>query len=166
MSEEVIEQRQVRYEVGSMVSDVRLPSVGGPMISPVDYKERKNLAILIFDIERSEDYGALWELARRYKQFEEEETQLLGMTIASKAEAEICIGDFKLPFPVLYNEALVKQGPHPESPMLLVADRFGEIQSIDELNSDNIDDVLDRAIDRLDLLELECPECGAPTWAI
>lgn len=170
MSEEVMEQQKQdvwsRFEVGRMVPDCRLPSVDGRMISPSDFRERKNLAILYFDIERSEDWGILWEVARRNRQFADEDTQVLGVTMATRGEAEICLGDFKLPFPVLYNDQMTGPEAHAEQPHLLVADRFGEIQSLDALNAGNVDHVLDRAIEKLDLIELECPECGVPTWAI
>ncbi len=35
-----------------------------------------------------------------------------------------------------------------------------------EITSDKIEAVIESALSTLDLAELECPECGAPTWSI
>lgn len=170
MSEKVMENLAqsfwAQFEVGRILPDFRLPSIEGSRISPVDFKEKMGLAILYFDLERTDDWGVLWEVARRKSEFEQANAQVVAMVNASESEADICLGDFRLPFPVLYNEALAEQGPLADHPRLLIADRFGELKSIDDVTTENVDRVLDRAVTRLELAELECPECGAPTWAI
>jgi hypothetical protein len=164
--EDMAQSYWAQFEIGRMLPDFRLPSVEGSMISPLDYKEKMGLAVLYFDIERTDDWGVLWEVARRKREFDEANAQLLAVVNATKSEAEICLGDFRLPFPVLYNESLAEHGPLADRPKLITADRFGEVKTVDDVTSENVDRILDRAVTRLELSEMECPECGAPTWAI
>ncbi len=171
MSQETVQSRAhevwSRFEIGRIVPDFKLPSLDGGEISPSDFKEKNGLAILYFDIERSDDWAVLWEFALRARQFEEANAQVLPVASATKEEAEICLGELKLPFPMLYEDVPAAEQPErPDHPRLFVADRFGEVREIYDVTARNVDEVLDKAIAVLDLAELECPECGAPTWSI
>ena len=66
IEEEATEQEvRSKLEIGHIIPDFRLQTVDGRVISPTDYKEKKNLVVLFFDPRNSCDWEMLAEVKRR-----------------------------------------------------------------------------------------------------
>lgn len=159
-------EQEVRSKLqsGHMIPDFRLQSVDGQMISPMDYKEKKNLMIIFFSSRSSCDLEALALVRQRYHEIAEENTEVLAVAPGPMEELSDCLSALQLPFPLINDaqkEAICTYCVTGSS--LIVADKFGELKMLAPLCEDT-DKLLDRAISALDLIELECPECGVPTW--
>jgi len=110
--------------------------------------------------------------ARDYPRYQEEEAEILAITTQPTDKARSLAIRLSLPYPVLTDptgEAVQKftyldpqtGGPVPS---LFVVDRFGALytQAIAE-REDQLPSS-DEVLDWLDLIEAQCPECGAPEW--
>lgn len=152
--------------VGHMVPDFRLESADGRIISPMDYKERKNLVIIFFNARESSDLAAWAEVARRYHEFADVNAEVLAIAAGPLEEFRMCSKALRLPFPLLSDvrrEATCSYCVL--GPTVFVADRFGELKMQTGL-TDLLDGTLDEALSTLELIEIECPECGVSTWPI
>jgi len=147
-----------------MLPGFRLQSIKGNAISPADYRAKKNLALLFFDAACISCRDILDDFARRYDDYQDAVSEVLVIGKGSMDEVLRAVADKDLPFPVLVDtsgEVLNRFAD--TTPAVIVADRFGEIRIM--MSGDDIDaSVQDRILDRLNLIELECPECGVPTW--
>lgn len=151
-------------EVGHMIPDFRLESTDGRMISPIDFKEKKNLLILFFNPRSSCELEALALIEKRYSEITEENGEVLAIASGPIEETKDCMQAMHAPFPILsdaHAEAMcvycAVQGE------VFVADKYGELKMVEPLCRDT-DKMLDKAISTMDLIELECPECGVSTW--
>lgn len=152
--------------VGHIIPDFRLETVDGRVISPTDYKERKNLVLIFFNDRDSGDLAVLSEVRRRYHEFADANAEVLAIASAPIAEFRVCSKSLQLPFPCLADvrkEAICAYCV--SGPMLFVADRYGELKLQTDLTQ-GVDEKLDEALSMLELVELECPECGVSTWPI
>jgi|GEM_PF-767973 len=151
--------------VGHMVPDFRLETVSRDIVSPADFKERKNLVILFFNPRDSRDLEVLVELGRRYHGIADANAEVLGIASGPLNEFRICSKYLNLPFPLLSDvrrEAVCSYCV--EGMMVFVADRFGELRLQSEIREENVDELLDEVQSTLGLIEIECPECGVSTW--
>lgn len=150
--------------IGHTIPDFKLQTADGKVISPIDYKEKKNLVVIFFDDRNSQDLAMLSEIGRRYHEFTDANAEVLAIANAPIEEFKICSESLRLPFPCLAdvrNEATCAYCV--SGSMLFVADKFGELRMQSDLK-DNIDQKLDEALSTIELAELECPECGVRTW--
>ena len=154
-------------ELGHLIPDFQLESADGKIVSPADYKERKNLVILFFNPRDSRDLEVLVELSRRYHTIADANAEVLGIASGPLNEFRMCAKYFNLPYPLLSDvrgEALCSYCV--QGVMVFVADRFGELRMQKEIREDNVDQILDEVESTLGLIEIECPECGVATWPI
>lgn len=152
-------------EVGHLIPDFRLETIEGDIVSPADFKERKNLVILFFNPRDSRDLGVLVELARRYNVIADANAQVLGIASGPLNEFRMCSQYLKLPYQLLSDvrkEAVCSYCV--EGMMIFVADRYGELRMQTEIQESNVEQVLDEVESTLGLIEIECPECGVSTW--
>jgi len=152
--------------IGHMVPDFRLESADGRVVSPMDFKEKKNLVIIFFDARQSNDLATLAEVKHRYHEFADANAEVLAIAAGPLEEFRMCSKALRLPFPLLSdlrNEATCAYCV--AGPMVFVADRSGELQMQSDL-AEMVDEKLDEALSTLELIEIECPECGVPTWPI
>lgn len=152
-------------EVGHLIPDFRLETAGGEIVSPADYKERKNLVILFFNPRDSRDLEVLVELSKRYHALADANAEVLGIASGNLNEFRMCSKYLHLPYPLLSDvrgEALCSYCV--QGMMVFVADKFGELRMQKEIREDNVDELLNEVESTLGLIEIECPECGAPTW--
>jgi len=165
IGEEAMEQ-VVRpgLEIGHIVPDFKLESTDGKVISPVDYKERKNLVILFFNPRERCDWEMLAEVRRRYHEITDDNGEVLAIASGPMEELRECVSGLMLPFPVLsdVHEEATCAYCAVES-MVFIADRFGELKMQGTMCG-AVDETLDKVMSTLELIELECPECGVPTW--
>ncbi|MEN6370990.1 MAG: redoxin domain-containing protein [Armatimonadota bacterium] len=147
-----------------MLPDFRLESIDGRIMGPSDYRGKKNLVLVFFDAACISCRDIPVDFAERYSDYQDADTEILAVGIGPKdAVSDVTYGK-NLPFPVLVdtNGDVLRQYAD-ESPAIFAADRYGEIRvahSGDDADSSDQDFVLDR----VNLAELECPECGVPTW--
>lgn len=152
-------------QVGHLVPDFRLETVNRDIVSPADFKERKNLVILFFNPRDSRDLEVLVELGRHYHAITDANAEVLGIASGPLNEFRVCSKYLNLPFNLLsdvHAEAVCSYCV--EGMMVFVADRYGELRMQKEIDENNVDEVLDEVQSTLDLVEIECPECGVSTW--
>lgn len=151
--------------IGHMIPDFRLQSASHTEISPMDYKGRKNLVILFFDARSSADLAMLAEIGRRYQEFADDNAEVLAVAAEPLEEFDSCASSLHLQFPLLSDVRREATCAYCVlGTMIFVADRFGELKMQSELTEANLGETLDKALSALDLIELECPECGVSTW--
>ena len=165
IEEEATEQEvRSKLEIGHIIPDFRLQTVDGRVISPTDYKEKKNLVVLFFDPRNSCDWEMLAEVKRRYPEFADNNAEVLGIASGPMEEMEDCVATLKLPFPLLHDaraEATCAYCATLSS--VFVADRYGELRFQGSI-CEAVDETLGEVVSTLELIEIECPECGAPSW--
>lgn len=152
--------------INRMVPDFMLETVEGRTISPLDFKERKNLVIIFFNPRSSEDLSVLAELRRRYHEFADSNAEVLA--IASGSTDELCetTTALRLQFPILADVRMEATCAYcVAGTTMFVADKYGELKMQSDLTK-NVDETLDEALSTIELAELECPECGVSTWPI
>lgn len=166
IEEEATEQEvRPRLEVGHIVPEFRLRTVDGSTVQATDYKEKKSLVLLFFDIHNSSDWAMLAEIKRRYPEIADANAEVLAISTGPIEELKDCVDSMKLPFPLLCDcdretacTYCVSQA------MIFAADRYGELKLQEAVSEDNIDSVMNSVVSTLELAELECPECGVSTW--
>ncbi len=162
-----IEARNLEME--KVVPDFILPAVSGKQVSPREFKQRANLVIVYLDLDRCGkcvDY--LRELADNYHVYRELETEIIAVSPQSISDLQSKTGTMGLPFPVLSDEQGQVRRVYLESQAsrliggIFVTDRFGalraQILAQGEADLPNQQTILDW----LNLIEMECPECGPP----
>ena len=165
IEEDAMEQEvRPKLELNHLVPDFKLESVDGKRVSPTDYKERKSLVILFFNPRNSCDLEMLAEVRHRYEEFADSNAEVLAIASGPMEEVKDCMNALNLPFPLLHdaNKEAICAYCVTES-MVFVADKYGELKMQGSLCG-AIDETLDQVASALELIELECPECGVPTW--
>lgn len=163
-SEAMEQEVRPKLELGHLIPDFKLESTDGKMLSPSDFKERKNLVILFFNPRNSCELEMLAEVRRRYHEFTDNNAEVLAIASGSKEEVMECMTALDLPFPLLHDareEALCSYCVVEST--VFVADKFGELEMQGSLCG-AVDETLDQVESTLELIELECPECGVSTW--
>ena len=165
MSEEAVREGVVpKPKIGRLIPPFELQSITGEKISPWMFKEKKNLLIVFFDPRNSADLEALAEIDVRYHNFADANTEILAIASGPMDELKECVGSLHFKFSLLsdsYNT--VRKHYDVSESTLFVADKFGELKSIDKISGD-LDAVLNSAESTVELIELECPECGVTSW--
>lgn len=141
-----------------------LKSVEDRMVGPQDYKEKTNLLIVFFDLDCEECNDFLDDIAERYEDYKNENAEVLAIGEGSLEEVLETASARSLPFPILADpDGHVLNEFADSTPAVFVADRYGEIRMTRSKEDEHFPDQ-ERIIQQLDLAELECPECGVPTW--
>lgn len=165
IEEDAMEQEvRAKLELNHLVPNFQLETVDGKRISPTDFKERKNLVILFFNPRNSCDLEMMAEVRHRYEEFADANAEVLAIASGPMEEVKDCMTALKLPFPLLHdahNEAVCAYCVAESS--VFVADKYGELKMQGSLCG-AVDETLDQVVSALELIELECPECGVPTW--
>ncbi len=152
--------------VGHTIPDFRLESADGGIVSPMDYKAKKNLVIVFFNPRDSSDLAMIAEVGRRYAEFADNNAEVLAIASGPIKVFSECAKALRSPFALLADVRSEAQCAYcVAGAMLFVADRYGELKMQSDLGED-LDDVLDKAVSALELIEIECPECGVPTWPV
>ncbi len=158
-----------KLEMEKVVPDFILPAVGGKQVSPRDYKQRANLVIAYLDLDRCGkcvDY--LRELADNYHVYRELETEVIAVSPQPISDLQSRIGTMGLPFSVLSDEqgqvGRVYLGDQAGGLVggIFVTDRFGALRTQVLAQGENDLPNQETILDWLNLIEMECPECGPP----
>jgi peroxiredoxin len=144
----------------------KLESGEGQMLGPDDFKEKKALVLVFFDTDCVPCNDFLDDIAARYDEYKAENAEVLAIGEGSIDKVREIANARSLPFPVLADtDGHVMRMFAETVPAIIVADRFGEVRFTRSVKEDG-DHFLDQEfiLNQIDLTELECPECGVPTW--
>jgi peroxiredoxin len=151
-----------KLRVHSLLPIVMLESVDGRVMGPQDYKGKRNLLLILFDVDCDNCLEFLCSVANRYSDYIAEGTEVIAVGVGEKVNLQDIARSNNLPFPVLVDpEGLFIERYSDEIPAVFAADKFGEIRLV-ALGDEFPDQKL--LLDSFDLMELECPECGVSTW--
>ncbi|MBI2843424.1 MAG: redoxin domain-containing protein [Armatimonadetes bacterium] len=154
-----------RVQEHSLLRDFRLESGTGEIISPMDFRGRRNLVIVFFDPGCEQCRRFLSNTAERYGDYTDLNTEVLAVGEAGADQLRTLANSMGLPFIVLADPDGCALSRYAQSvPATFVADRYGEVRlAYSGMEADHFPDQ-EVILSQLDLAELECPECGAPTW--
>jgi peroxiredoxin len=143
-----------------------LPSGRNGPVALSSYRGRRNL-VLFFATrwEREQDRAALRAFARRYGDYQADQTEVLAVLPASQAAVAGLQAELELPFPLLADaEEKVRASyaallpTQPDSALVFVLDRYRAPYAA-VVDADPADPTLHREIlDWIDFIELQCPE--------
>lgn len=163
---------QSKLPLQQVVPDFELPSAEGGRLGLWDFKQQRNMVLFFFhDGDCAACRDLLRSFVRDYPQYQEEEAEILAVTTAPPDRALALARDLSLPFPVLSDprgqtvQEFTYLDEHGQAvPSVFVLDRFGALytQVIAERESQLPSS--EEILEWLDLIEAECPECGAPEW--
>ena len=129
-------------------------------VGPQDFKEKKNLVLVFFDLDCTDCNDFLDEMSERYEDYQSENAEILAIGEGPLDRIKQVANARSLPFLVLADpDGNVLKMFSDSTPAIFVADRFGEIRMTRGKDDSHFPDQ-DKIIDRLDLAELECPECS------
>lgn len=161
---ETNEQNKHRLAHGSLIPPFELMSIDGKKYSLWGYKEKHGLVIIFFDPTKSSDLEALSEVNHRYHEIADENAEVLAIGSGPSEQLNECIASIHFKFPILSDADGEAAGSYSATEsMIYVVDKYGELKMQVPVSGD-LDATLNKAIDALDLTELECPECGVTTW--
>jgi len=151
-------------ELERPVPNFRLRSTDGGMVSAWDYRQKLNMAIFFFDPADDSHLNILRALWRRYHEFVDANAEVLAVADGPPVLLAERTADMPLPYPVLIDQDREARNLYGISESeALVTDRFGALRQRFRLH-DFTETTLDEILTKIELMELECPECGAPTW--
>lgn len=156
---------QSKIEDHSLVPLFDLPATGGKRVTTWSYKGRMNLVIFFLDFSSAEVLDQFRKLAGLYPQFQGHNTEILVVSQDNIETLEKLSRELGLPFPLISDvDGSVTDAYTARTPAVFVIDRYGELyaQSLAEADREFPDS--QRLLDCLHLIELQCPECGVPTW--
>jgi peroxiredoxin len=146
-----------------MIPIFQLMSVEGQPVNIWTYKGRKNIVIVFLTKDLSPPYlEFLRSITNLYPRYEEEDAVVLVIVKGSLNDAITFYHNLKPPFPILYDDGRVTSQFTNQLPAVFVADRFGEVRGVWITDPEQNFPTHKEILDTLDLINLECPECGAP----
>lgn len=164
-SEAMEQEVRNKLELGHLIPAFQLQDSKGNMVSPSDFKDKKNLVIYFFDLHNSEDWEILAEIKQHYNDFESANAEVLAISGGPMEEIKECMQSLQLPFSVLCDcKEEAKCSYCVLESTIFVADKFGELKLQEIVKEDNLDKILNSVQSQLELIELECPECGVSSW--
>jgi peroxiredoxin len=154
-----------KIENHSLMPHFDLPAAGGKRVMTWNYKGQKNLVILFVLSLFGEWQEHLGRLAGAYQQYQDHNAEILVVSQDNVETLDGIAGRLGIPFPLLSDvDGSVTEKYTALTPSVFVIDRYGELyaQSTAAMNEEFPD--YQRILDGLHLIELQCPECGVPTW--
>lgn len=163
---------QPKLSLQQVVPDFELPSTKGARLGLWDFKPQRNLVLFFF---HNGGCAACRELllglARDYPRYKDEEAEILAVTTAPLDQSLKLAQDLSLPFPILSDPTgetaqkftyLDERGQ--AVPSVFVLDRFGALYTQVIAEQESQLPSSEEILEWLDLIEAQCPECGAPEW--
>lgn len=156
-----------RLKERELLPGFRLKSVDGTLIGPQDYRERKNLVLVFFDIDCEPCGRFLEDAMHRYDDYLEQNAEILVIGNAPESDLRDLVKGLRLPFPVLSDpEGVVLDEYSNGVPTVIVTDRYGEIKMVERMDNGKMLPNQDKILSQLDLIEMQCDECGVSTWPV
>ncbi|MDO8588335.1 MAG: redoxin domain-containing protein [Armatimonadota bacterium] len=150
----------------ALVPQFDLPATGGRRAMTWGYKGLRNLVIVFLpDIRNSESRRILQDLAKRYSEYRDHNAEILVVSKDNIETLESLSKELGLPFPLASDvDGSVTESYTELAPATFVLDRYGELYAHSEFGIDREFPDYQQILDWLHLIELQCPECGIPTW--
>jgi peroxiredoxin len=157
---------------GSMLPNITSMATDGRRIGPLSYRHDRNLVLAFVGDGGQEDQRLLLtQLAEHYPAITQDNAEVLAVMDGSRQMAETLKRREHLPFVVLVDEdrrmhrafGAVDDAGRPSS-AVVIADRYNEIQAIYCTAEGHILPTVPEIVERLDFIEIQCPECGVPEW--
>ena len=142
-----------------MLPDFHLPAPKGDIVSPRDYRGRRNLVVAFLgELPCGPCSRFLTDVADRYDELRAEEAEVLavaraGVSVTREAGAA-------LPFPLLADEAghvHSRYGAGPSHAAIYIADRFGDVFAVYHLTPADLPPAT-ALLEWLRFIEVQCPE--------
>jgi peroxiredoxin len=156
---------QSKIEDHCLVPLFDLPATGGRRVTTWSYKGRMNLVILFPGLDSAEVEDQLRKLAGLYQRFRDNNTEILVVSEENTQTLERLSNALGLPFPLISDiDGSVRDAYTTRTPAVFVIDRYGELYTQSTAETDGEFPDSQQILDWLHLIELQCPECGVPTW--
>jgi len=153
---------------GSLVPHFDLPATKQSRAELWGYKGNLNLAVFFIpDAKSEESQQILRSIADHYTDYASRNTEVIVISKDNIETLDRIADQMGLPYPLASDiTGGVTEKYTVETPSVFVIDRFGELydQEVVDSGSGGFDN--QRALDWLHLIELQCPECGVPTWRV
>jgi peroxiredoxin len=148
---------------GHMLRPFALPGDDGQTIRSAGYRQRVNVALVLFHDGCDACRTLLVRLAKDNASFREKNAVALAVGADGSAAAERLALELDHAFPILVDaEGRVAAAQGLTVPAVVVTDRFGEIWAAWEGGPDHLLPDLSEIMDWLDFIEIQCPECHPP----
>ena len=133
-----------------------------------DYKGRRNLAIVfVISVQDSAAQAFLEKFAGHYGEYGERNTEVLVISQDNIEVLERIAGQLGLPFPLASDVNGETTAHYTDcQAAVFVVDKYGEVYAQSAAASPDELPAREEILDWLHLIELECPECGAPAWQV
>ncbi|MHB0999380.1 MAG: peroxiredoxin family protein [Armatimonadota bacterium] len=153
-----------KLKLKTMIPVFHLNSTDSRTINLWNYKGLQNLMLAFFpDIRCEECMDFLRNTVDSFRRYEEEFAIPLIVIRGGKDKAEALSKDLNPPFPILYDEDGKVTDQYTDTlPAVFAADRFGELYAEWIVGEDHAFPSQKDILDVIELINLECPECGAP----
>lgn len=141
-----------------------LQSVDGATVSLWDYRDRNNVVVFIFDPSQKTDLAGLSLLGLKDQEFADTNTEILAIASNPDNSSIERLKRMGLPFHVLIDDGSTSTAMGIASvPCVLALDRYGVLLLVCS-KCDHMEAVFEDVVSELDLIELQCPECGISSW--
>ena len=156
----------------SLLPSFQLSTADGRAVGTWGYKGRWNLVLYFIDnLSCPRCAVELRSLAEAYEKLRDQQAEVLVIAPSSLDQTGGPVAGLDLPFPVLVDADLIVHGrygalEYSGSPVaaVFVADRYGEIFAASVSGPGHQLLTVDEILSWLRLIEIQCPECGAPEW--
>jgi len=153
-----------KLKVRSMIPVFELTSADGRRVAIWNYKSRRNIVLVFLPVPICRAcIDFLQSAGKTCHQYEEEDAVLLAIVQGDVDSATALREKLEPPFPILFDPAgQVTARYTTEVPAVFVADRFGELYAQWIVGPEGTFPSQKKILDVVELINLECPECGAP----
>ena len=136
----------------------------GSTVSSWDFKGKNGLLVFFFDPRSSRDWEVLSEIRRRNHELRDANAKVVAIGSGPMNELVECEAGVNPPFRLFSDgSGRARKAYGISAATILVADCFGALKMYSDV-LDDIDAVLDAAVSKLELADLECPECSESAW--
>lgn len=150
----------------SLLPDFELTDLHGERVSTTGVLQRRELLLLLL---HSLECPECLTLAQRLSARQREVSALNATVLAVLRQPDR--GGPELAFPLLADEegrvsrsVLHSLELPEEDAFAVVTDRFGRVYRRRRIHGADPDDLVNDALEWIDFVQLQCPECGAPVW--
>lgn len=155
---------EFKLKLRTVIPVFQLMTAEGKAISTWDFKGQRNMVLIFLPGEGCAECNEfLRVIVNMYHQFEEETAVVLPIVQGNSEKAVAIRDELRPQFPVLFDETGVVTSMYTDHlPAVFVTDRFGELRAEWIAGPGHQFPPHKDILDALELIELECPECGAP----